>query len=104
MTPPPIDNRPIISKKVLLVTFACIVAIFGLAYFATPHACEWGLTAYFVFGVVAVIGLLTLPFIFERELPVSKRCLHSLAVGFAGLGAWLGAFASSGMPMLCRLF
>jgi len=86
-----------------LVAALCI-GLFGFAFLAAPHACEWGLSAYFCSGVGVVLVLLALPFVFHRERPLLKRGLFSLGLCALGVVVWFGGLFIANVRILCRLF
>lgn len=79
------------------------VALFAFAFVAAPHSCEWGLTAYFNSGVVVVIALMVVPFVFSRRLRSLQRSLLSLGFGVAGVAVWLGGLFAANLRIICRL-
>jgi multidrug transporter EmrE-like cation transporter len=87
----------------LLVAALCI-GLFGFTFLAAPHACEWGLSAYFWSGVGVVIALLVLPFVFHREQSLLKRGLFSLGLCALGVVVWWGGLFIANVRILCRLF
>ncbi len=82
---------------------ALCVALFAFAFVAAPHSCEWGLTAYFNAGVVAVVALMVVPLAFSRRLPPLQRTLLSLGFGVAGVAVWLGGLFAANLRIICRL-
>ncbi len=87
----------------LLLGVALCVALFAFAFVAAPHSCEWGLTAYFSSGVVAVVALMVIPFVFGRGLAPVPRAFFSLGFGVAGVAVWLGGLFAANLRIICRL-
>ena len=87
----------------LLLGIALCVALFAFAFVAAPSSCEWGLTAYFNCGVVVIVGLMVLPFVFSRRLPPWPRCLLAFGLGALGAAVWLGGLFAANLRIICRL-
>lgn len=79
------------------------VALFAFAFVAAPHSCEWGLAAYFNSGVVVVIALMVIPFVFSRRLPPLPRSFLALAFGAIGVAIWLSGLFAANLRIICRL-
>ena len=89
--------------SVALVAALCI-GLFAFAFFAAPHACEWGLSAYFWSGVGVVLVLPALPFALHREQPLLKRSMFSLGLCVLGVMVWFGGLFIANVRIICRLF
>lgn len=79
-------------------------ALFGFAFAAAPHSCEWGLRSYFWAGVAVVLVELALPFVTEAERPLLRRLLLAAGCGGLSAGAWFGGLVAANFQILCRLF
>ena len=88
---------PLIAAAVL-----CL-ALFGFAFVAAPHSCEWGLSAYFWAGVVVVVALLALPWVLHVAQPLWQRLLVSLGLGSVGALVWLGGLFAANVRIICRM-
>jgi hypothetical protein len=78
--------------------------LFAFAFVAAPYSCEWGLNAYFVLGLVAMIALFFVPVGLWHEAAVAKRILLGLGLAAFGLATWLAGIFAANMQLLCRLF
>ncbi len=87
----------------LLAASALAVMLFGFAFIAAPHACAWGLEAYFWTGVAVVVVLLALPVFSLAALAPWQRLLVSLGLGSAGALVWVAGLFASNMRIICRL-
>lgn len=92
------------KSRVLKISAAVYVALFVFAFIAAPHSCEWGLTAYFWLGVLAMIAVFAAPIALWTERAVFSRVL--IGSGFAALcvGVWIAGMAAANVRILCRLF
>lgn len=80
-------------------------ALFAFAFVAAPRSCEWGLSAYFWTGVVAVVLLPTAPFL-KRFKPASARTPALYGLLYAGLVVctWIAGLFAANVRIMCRLF
>ena len=88
---------PLIAAAVL-----CF-ALFGFAFVAAPHSCEWGLSAYFWAGVAVVVALLAMPWVLHVAQPLWQRLLVSLLLGSVGALVWLGGLFAANVRIICRM-
>lgn len=79
-------------------------AVFAFAFVAAPHACAWGLTAYFLLGAAALIALFAAPLALQRDRPPLKRVMKGFALFAVGFAVWVGGIFAANMQLLCRLF
>ncbi|KAA2285820.1 hypothetical protein [Arenimonas fontis] len=79
-------------------------ALFGFAFVAAPHSCEWGLSSYAWLGITTLAVELALPLVTEANRPLSRRLLLSAGSGGLTAGAWLGGLVAADFQLLCRLF
>jgi len=91
-------------KKLFLIFITIVFWQFVFAFIATPHACEWGLPAYFWFGAMAIISLIILPLFLLKQQSYVYRMLISLSYGVAEIGLWIAGALLSDMQLICRLF
>jgi hypothetical protein len=91
-------------KKLLLIFITIGFWQFIFAFFAAPHACEWGLPAYFWFGVMAAIILIILPFYLLWQRGFAYGMLISLCYGIAEISLWTVGVLVADIQLICRLF
>jgi len=91
------------ARPVLLVATVCI-AIFAFAFIAAPNSCQWGFSAYFWSGLVALGVLFAIPFIFGSARSQLSRFLLGFVFMLLGCGVWLAGAYVANMRILCRLF
>ena len=87
----------------LLAASTLGVMLFGFAFIAAPHACEWGLDAYAWTGAAVVVVLLALPVFTLAALAPWQRLLMSLGLGSAGALVWVAGLFASNMRIICRM-
>lgn len=92
------------KTKLLAIGGGVCAALFAFAFVAAPHACEWGLTAYFWSGVASLLILFATPFALRTDRTILVRV--GLGFGFAVLGAaiWFAGLFAANVRILCRLF
>lgn len=95
-------SRP--SRAPLYIVAALLAALFVFAFAAAPHACEWGLNAYFGAGVVIGTICVGLPFLRSRAVLFRSPLLSALTLGAGCFVVWLGGLLASDFRLLCRLF
>lgn len=78
--------------------------LFAFAFVAAPYSCEWGLSAYFIAGILAMIVLFLVPFRMLRDAALAKRMLLGLGLAAAGLAIWIAGLFAANVQLLCRLF
>ena len=78
--------------------------LFAFAFVAAPYSCDWGLNAYFVLGLVAMMALFFVPLGLWREAAVAERMLLGLGLAAIAFAAWLAGIFAADMQLLCRLF
>ena len=78
--------------------------LFAFAFVAAPHSCDWGLNAYFLLGLVAMIALFFVPVGLLRETALAKRILLGLGLAAIGFAAWIAGLFAANVQILCRLF
>lgn len=83
---------------------AICAGLFAFAFVAAPYSCDWGLNAYFVLGLVAMIALLFLPIGLGRETALARRILLGLGLAAIGFAAWIAGIFAANIQLLCRLF
>jgi multidrug transporter EmrE-like cation transporter len=83
--------------------FCCLV-LFVFAFVAAPHACEWGLSAYFWSGLACLGALVTLPFVMHERTPVARRAGLALALAGLGCATWVTGLFAANVRIMCRLF
>jgi hypothetical protein len=76
----------------------------GFAFVAAPHACEWGLGAYFLFGLAVDVALGVLAFVHGRGRAVWQRLLMAVAAIIFGVALWTAGLFVADMRIICRLF
>jgi hypothetical protein len=92
------------AKLPFAIAGAVYAVLFAFAFVVAPHACEWGLTAYFWTGVVSVLAMGALPFVLPGDRTLAARIGVGLGLAIAGMGAWIGGIAAANVQILCRLF
>ncbi len=94
----------VIHTSTLLVAALLVLGLFGFAFVAAPHSCEWGLQAYVLTGAAVLALLIALPWLLEAQATFGRRALFSL--GFAGLGlaVWIAGLFAANVRLICRLF
>ena len=92
------------KTKLLAIGGGVCAALFAFAFVAAPHACEWGLTAYFWSGVASLLILFATPFALRTDRTILVGV--GLGFGFAVLGAaiWFAGLFAANVRILCRLF
>ena len=78
--------------------------LFAFAFVAAPYSCDWGLNAYFIFGLVAMIAMFFVPIGLWRGTAVAKRILLGLGLAAIAFAAWFAGILVADMQLLCRLF
>lgn len=91
-------------KKLLLIILTIAFWQFGFAFFASPHACEWGLPAYFWFGMIVFIVLFLLPFFMLKQHGYGFRLGVATLCGLLELALWVAGAVLADMQLICRLF
>lgn len=85
--------------------FAGICApMFVFAFVAAPKSCEWGLTAYFLTGVAALLALGAAPLVVGAQAPLGRRALLGLGFFVGGFAVWFAGLAAANIQIMCRLF
>jgi hypothetical protein len=77
--------------------------MFGFAFIAAPHSCEWGLGAYVWAGAGVVVAMLAVPFLVQPAPLVWHRFLWSAGFGCAGALVWLAGLFAANVRIICRL-
>ena len=77
--------------------------LFLFAFVAAPHSCEWGLSAYFWVGLVAVLGLAATPFAVRPKLSSGSLVLRSLGHSSVGICTWFAGLFVANFRIICRL-
>ena len=80
------------------------LAVFALAVFVAPRACDGGLELYFWSGVGALVVLAALPF--AVRMSASRFARVAWAFGFVvfGTGVWFAGLFAANVRIMCRLF
>jgi len=93
------------SRRVLAASAAALcTALFGFAFVAAPHSCEWGLAAYTGAGLLVLVALAALPFFAARAATLLSRFGQSALLSCIALGAWFGGLFAANVRIICRLF
>jgi hypothetical protein len=79
-------------------------AVFAFAFVAAPKSCEWGLTAYFWTGIVALLALAAAPLVFGGQAPLGRRVLLGFGLLVAGFAVWFAGLFAANIQIMCRLF
>ena len=82
-------------------TLCCV--LFGFAFVAAPHSCEWGLGAYVWTGAGVVVAMLAVPFLIQPAPVMWHRFLWSVGFGCAGALVWLAGLFAANVRIICRL-
>ena len=90
--------------KLLRIALPAWVLLFAFAFVAAPKSCEWGLSAYTLAGVIAIVGSAVLPLAERGETATVRRSLHALGLVTATLLVWLGGLFAANVRIMCRLF
>jgi len=94
-----------VPNETTLVSAALILlGLFGFAFIAAPHSCEWGLKAYVWAGLVTLLALVLLPWVFDTAATPWRRALFGLGLSALGLLVWSGGLFAANFRLLCRLF
>lgn len=91
-------------KKLFLIFVTIVFWQFLFAFIAAPHACEWGLPAYFWFGAMATISLIILLLFLFRQQSYAYQMLMLISYGVAEIGLWITGALVADMQLICRLF
>lgn len=83
---------------------ALCIALFGFAFVAAPHSCEWGLSGYTAAGLGVLLILLAVPWRFLAQLSSGQRLACRFALGVAVGGSWLAGLFIANVRIVCRLF
>ena len=78
--------------------------LFGSAFAAAPKSCEWGLSAYAVAGVIAILGSAVVPLVERGEMTTVRRSLHALGLVAGTVAVWSGGLVAANVRIMCRLF
>lgn len=101
------DLRPFPPRKPSSARAGVIAACASLlvfAFIAAPRSCEWGLDAYFWFGVLVLVGLGATPFVRERHREPAVRFGHALLLTGLGAAVWAAGIFIANMRIMCRMF
>lgn len=94
----------VISGGKFIATIAALcIGLFGFAFVAAPHSCEWGIGAYAWAGAATVVALMALPFIAGRASSLTMGVCLSLGLGIAGCVVWLAGLFAANVRIICSL-
>jgi len=94
-----------VPNETTLVSAALVLlGLFGFAFIAAPHSCEWGLKAYVWAGLATLLALVLLPWLFDAAATPGRRALFGLGLFAVGLLVWAGGLFAANFRLLCRLF
>lgn len=94
-----------VPNETTLVSAALVLlGLFGFAFIAAPHSCEWGLTAYTWAGLGALLGLALMPWLLDPESTHGWRALFTLGLSAMGLLVWAAGLLAANFRLICRLF
>lgn len=91
-------------KLALVLAAGLCAALLAIAFIASPHSCEWGLTVYSWTGVAIILALAAIPACLLRSLGPWKLAFATLGFGALGVGAWVASLVAADMQIICRLF
>jgi hypothetical protein len=74
------------------------------AFVAAPHSCAWGLSAWFVAGVLVGITCVVVPLRFAGARLVRSPFGSAALLGGACFLVWCLGLFTAGFQLLCRLF
>ena len=92
------------KQSVLPYAAAICSGLFTFAFAAAPYSCAWGLNAYFIAGILAMIVLFVVPVRALRDAALAKRILLGLGLAAVGLAVWIAGLFAANVQILCRLF
>lgn len=93
------------KQSVLPYAAAICSGLFAFAFVAAPYSCAWGLNAYFIAGILAMIVLFFVPVrMLRRDAALAKRILLGLGLAAVGLAVWIAGLFAANVQILCRLF
>ena len=81
----------------------CVV-LFAFSFVAAPKSCEWGLTAYFWSGVIALVVLFAIPIALRTDRTTLQRAAFGLAFAAFGAAVWIAGLFAANVRIMCRLF
>ena len=93
-----------LHTSTLVAAALLIVGMFGFAFVAAPHSCEWGLKAYVLTGIAVALAVATLPWLLETRASPGWRALFSVAFLGAAVAGWIGGLFAANVRLMCRLF
>ena len=101
---PDLDSR--LSKPHLALGLAAglCATLLAVAFIASPHSCEWGLTVYSWTGVAIILALAAIPACLLRNLGPWKLVFATLGFAALGVAAWVASLVVADMQIICRLF
>jgi len=78
-------------------------ALVALAFAVAPRACTGGLELYAIAGLVALLALAVLPFVFGIGRTIARRIGWSLGFVVLGVATWLAGLALANVRFICGL-
>ena len=87
----------------LIAPGACI-GLFAFAFVASPHACEWGLAAYFWAGAALFVALSVAIPMASTQRSMPQRLMIGVGAGAVVLLVWVAGLFAANVQILCRLF
>jgi len=91
-------------RRMSLVAAGFCLGLFAFAFIAAPHACDWGLTAYFWAGVALLVALsVAIPAV-STQGSTLQRIMIGAGVGALVLLVWVAGLFAANVQILCRLF
>lgn len=94
----------VLHTSTLVAAALLVLGLFGFAFVAAPHSCEWGLKAYVLAGIAVVLVVAALPWLLESQATPGRRVLLSLVFMVVAVATWFGGLFIANVRLMCRLF